>query len=158
VSSRLDATDLAILREMQADGRITNVELARRVGMSAPPCLRRVRALEEAGYIKDYRARLNAKKIGFDVSYFAMVHLDSQAEKDLTAFEASIREWPVVRQCWTLSGDIDFLLMCVVPDLGAFQSFVSDLSALPNVKNIRTALTLDQVKDEPLLPLKPRRQ
>lgn len=156
MSSRLDATDLAILREMQADGRITNVELARRVGMSAPPCLRRVRALEEGGYIKDYRARLDAKKLGYEVACFAMVHLDSQAEKDLAAFETHVRDWPPVRQCWTLSGDIDFILMCVVPDLAAFQTFVSELTALPNVKNVRTALALDQSKDEPLLPLLPR--
>lgn len=156
MSSRLDATDLAILREMQADGRITNVELARRVGMSAPPCLRRVRALEENGYIKGYRARLDAKMLGYEVACFAMVHLDSQAEKDLAAFEAHIRDWHPVRQCWTLSGDIDFILMCVVPDLAAFQTFVGELTALPNVKNVRTALALDQIKDEPLLPLPPR--
>ena len=153
MSIRLDETDRAILQELQMNGRMTNVELAKRIGMSAPPCLRRVRALEEAGVITGYRALLDAKKLGVDVVWFAMVHLQSQAENDLEAFRAHIRSWPAVRECWTLSGDIDFLLKCVAPDLAGFQSLVSELTALPNVKTIRSALTLGQVKDEPLIPL-----
>ena len=108
--ARLDDIDRNILRELQDNGRITNVELARRVGISAPPCLRRVRALEEAGYIKGYRALLDEKLLGFEVTVFAMVHLSSQAETDLIAFEEFVRRQPLVRECWMLSGEIDFIL------------------------------------------------
>src|SRR5579872_4210075 len=109
VPARLDAIDRKILKELQDDGRITNVELASRVGISAPPCLRRVRALEEAGYIKGYRALLDEKKLGYEVTAFAMVHLSSQAEGDLVAFENFVRAAPLVRECWMLSGEIDFI-------------------------------------------------
>ena len=108
--ARLDAIDRKILKELQDDGRMTNVELARRVGISAPPCLRRVRALEEAGYIKGYRALLDEKMLGYEVTVFAMVHLASQAEADLDAFEEFVRAQPLVRECWMLSGEIDFVL------------------------------------------------
>jgi len=91
---RPDAIDRQILRELQDDGRMSNVELARRVGMSPPPCLRRVRALEEAGFITGYRALLDAKALGYEVTAFAMVHLASQAEPDLAAFEAFVRDQP----------------------------------------------------------------
>src|SRR5476651_1478632 len=124
--ARLDAIDRKILKELQDDGRMTNVELARRVGISAPPCLRRVRALEEAGIIRGYRALLNEKELGFEVTMFAMVHLSSQAEADLSAFEAFVRSQPIVRECWMLSGEIDFILKCVAPNLTAFQAFVAD--------------------------------
>lgn len=150
---RLDSIDLAILRELQADGSITNVELARRVGLSAPPCLRRVRALEESGVIRGYRALLDPKPLGLEVVCFAMVQLQSQKQSDLAAFQATIKEWATVRECWTLSGDIDFILKCVAPNLSAFQAFVGELTGLPNVRNVRTALSLEQVKDEPLVPM-----
>ena len=107
---------------------MTNVELARRVGISAPPCLRRVRALEEAGFIKGYRGLLDEKLLGFEVTVFAMVHLSSQAEADLAAFEAFVRAQPIVRECWMLSGEIDFILKCVAPNLAAFQAFVAELT------------------------------
>ena len=150
---RLDSTDLAILKELQADGSITNVELARRVGLSAPPCLRRVRSLEDAGVIKSYRALVDPAALGYEVVCFAMVQLAAQGQSELAAFQARVREWPTVRECWTLSGDIDFILKCVAPNLAAFQAFVVELTALPNVRNVRTALTLDLVKDEPLVPI-----
>jgi DNA-binding Lrp family transcriptional regulator len=153
VRGRLDSIDWAILKELQADGSITNVELARRVGLSAPPCLRRVRALESAGIIKAYRAMLDPKALGFEIVCFAMVQLEVQGKKELAAFEQRIKDWPIVRECWTLSGDIDFILKCVAPNLTAFQGFVSDLTALQNVRNVRTALTLDLVKDDPLVPI-----
>src|SRR5438045_6623939 len=117
LTARLDAIDRKILKELQEDGRITNVELASRVGISAPPCLRRVRALEEAGYIKGYRALLDEKKLGYEVTVFAMVHLASQAEADLVAFEAFVRAQPIVRECWMLCGEIDFIPKCVAPKL-----------------------------------------
>jgi DNA-binding Lrp family transcriptional regulator len=150
---RLDAIDLKILAELQSDGSITNVELARRVGLSAPPCLRRVRALEEAGIIKGYRALLDPKLLGFEVMCFAMVQLSSQKQADLAAFQEQILQWPTVRECWTLSGDIDFILKCVAANMPAFQAFVNDLTALPSVRNVRTALSLDLVKNDPLVPL-----
>jgi DNA-binding Lrp family transcriptional regulator len=153
VRGRLDSIDWAILRELQSDGSITNVELARRVGLSAPPCLRRVRALEEAGIIKSYRALLDPKALGFEIVCFAMVQLAAQGKSELAAFENRVREWAIVRECWTLSGDVDFILKCVAPNLTAFQGFVSDLTALDNVRNVRTALTLNVVKDEPLVPI-----
>ena len=108
VPARLDAIDRKILKELQADGRMTNVELAKRVGISAPPCLRRVRALEEAGYIKGFRALLDEKLLGYEVVVFAFVHLSSQADADLQAFEKFVRAQPLVRECWMLSGEIDF--------------------------------------------------
>ena len=153
VPARLDAIDRKILKELQEDGRITNVELASRVGISAPPCLRRVRALEEAGYIKSYRALLDEKKLGYEVTVFAMVHLSSQAEADLVAFENFVRAQPLVRECWMLSGEIDFVLKCVAPDLKTFQAFVEKLTAAPNVRNVKTSLTLRNSKDAAMVPM-----
>ena len=151
--ARLDAIDRKILKELQEDGRITNVELASRVGISAPPCLRRVRALEEAGYIKGYRALLDEKKLGYEVAVFAMVHLSSQAEADLVAFEKFVREQPLVRECWMLSGEIDFVLKCVAPDLKTFQAFVAELTGAPHVRNVKTSLTLRTSKDAAMVPM-----
>jgi len=153
VSTRLDSIDLNILRELQNDGRITNVELARRVGISAPPCLRRVRSLEEAGFIRGYRALLDEKLLGFEVTVFAMVHLSSQAEVDLKAFEDFVRGAQLVRECWMLSGEIDFVLKCVAPDLKTFQAFVAELTAAPNVRNVKTSLTLRNSKDAAMVPM-----
>ena len=150
---RLDLIDRKILRELQKNGRITNVELSKRVGISAPPCLRRVRALEKAGIIRGYRALLDEKKLGFEVTVFAMVHLVSQAEADLVAFEKRVRALPLVRETWMLSGEVDFILKCVAPDLPTFQKFVSELTATPNVRNVKTALTLRQSKDEAAVPM-----
>jgi DNA-binding Lrp family transcriptional regulator len=150
--ARLDAIDRRILKELQADGRITNVDLAALVGISAPPCLRRVRALEEAGYIKGYRGLLDEKLLGYEVTVFAMVHLTSQAETDLKAFEDFVRKAPLVRECWMLSGEIDFILKCVAPDLKTFQAFVSELTAAPNVRNVKTSLTLRNSKDAAIVP------
>ncbi len=151
---KLDDIDLAILSELQADGRITNVELASRVGISAPPCLRRVRALEEAGYVEGYHASLNARALGFEVAVFAMVSLQSQAETDLKAFEEQVANWPLVRECHMLNGEIDFLLKCVAPDLDAFQHFLThDLTAARNVANVRTSLIIRRSKYAPGVPL-----
>jgi DNA-binding Lrp family transcriptional regulator len=153
VGAELDDIDHAILRELQDDGRITNVELARRVGISPPPCLRRVRALEEAGYITGYRARLEPRRLGFEVTAFAQVHLSSQADADLRAFEQFVRAEPLVRECWMLSGETDFILRCVAPDLATFQQFVAHLTAGPHVRNVRTSLVLRNSKDAPAVPL-----
>ena len=154
---RLDAIDWKILKELQDNGRMTNVELARRVGFSAPPCLRRVRALEEAGFIKGYRALLDEKLLGYEVTVFAMVHLTSQAEPDLKAFEDFVRKEPLVRECWMLSGEIDFVLKCVAPNLSTFQDFVARLTAEPHVRNVKTSLTLRSAKDAAMVPLEEKR-
>ena len=151
--ARLDAIDWKILDELQRNGRITNVELARRVGISAPPCLRRMRALEEAGFIKGYRALLDEKLLGYEVTVFAMVHLASQAEPDLLAFENFVKARPLVRECWMLSGEIDFILKCVAPDLRTFQAFVAELTAAPHVRNVKTSLTLRNSKNAAMVPL-----
>jgi DNA-binding Lrp family transcriptional regulator len=153
VAAHLDAIDRRILREVQENGRITNVELARRVGISPPPCLRRLRALEQAGYIKGYRALLDGKLLGYDVTVFALVHLSSQADADLRQFEEFVRRKPLVRECWMLSGEIDFILKCVAPDLETFQSFVAELTAAPHVRNVKTSLTLRNSKDAALVPM-----
>jgi DNA-binding Lrp family transcriptional regulator len=153
VHAHLDATDRKILKILQDDGRITNVELARRVGISAPPCLRRVRALEEAGYIRGYRALLDEKRLGYEVTVFALVHLSSQAEADLKAFEDFVRKEPLVRECWMLSGEIDFILKCVAPDLKTFQGFVAELTAAPHVRNVKTSLVLRNSKDAAMVPM-----
>jgi DNA-binding Lrp family transcriptional regulator len=153
-SARLDVTDWRILHELQADGRITNVELAQRVGISAPPCLRRVRALEEAGIIKGFTALLDAKALGFDVTAFAMVGLHSQAEADLIAFEERARSSPIVRDCYMLSGEIDFVLKCVATDLSAFQDFIiHELTAAPNVASVKTSLVIRASKHATGVPI-----
>ncbi|MCL2715040.1 MAG: Lrp/AsnC family transcriptional regulator [Alphaproteobacteria bacterium] len=149
----LDEIDLKILAEIQADGRITNVELSRRVGVSPPPCLRRVRVLEEGGYIQGYRGLLDPQKLGFEVTVFAAVHLLSQAEADLRSFESFVDAEPLVRECWMVSGEVDFILKCVAPDMGTFQEFVTRLTAAPHVRNVRTSLVLHHSKLEAAVPV-----
>jgi DNA-binding Lrp family transcriptional regulator len=154
VKADLDAIDWKILKELQADGRMTNVELARRVGISAPPCLRRVRALEEAGIIEGYRALIDEKALGFDVTAFAMVGLSSQSGAGLVSFQARVMGWEIVRECYMLSGDIDFILKCVAPDLRAFQTFIIDeLTRAPDVDSVRTSLVIRRLKNEPAVPV-----
>ena len=152
-ATRLDEIDRMILAELQADGRMTNVELAKRVGISAPPCLRRVRTLEESGYIKGYHADVDARELGFEVQVYAMVGLQSQAEVDLSAFEAKCERWPLVRECHMLNGEVDFILKCVAPDLSTFQRFLTEeLTAADNVISVKTSLVIRGAKDEPGVP------
>ena len=151
--TKLDEIDRKILAELQADGRMTNVELARRVGISAPPCLRRVRVLEEAGFIRGYHAELDPRSLGFEVQVFAMVRLQNQSERDLAAFEGRARDWPLVRECHMLNGEIDFILKCVSPDLPTFQRFLTEhLTSAPNVASVKTSLVIRCAKDEPGVP------
>jgi DNA-binding Lrp family transcriptional regulator len=153
VATRLDPIDRKILSELQADGRMTNVELAKRVGISAPPCLRRVRTLEEAGLIRGYHAKVNSRELGFEVQVFAMVGLDSQAQTELSAFEEKCRSWPLVRECHMLNGEVDFMLKCVAPDLSTFQSFLTgELLTTPNVASVKTSLVIRCAKDDPGVP------
>ena len=152
-SIKLDPIDRKILAELQADGRMTNVELSRRVGISAPPCLRRVRTLEETGLIRGYHADVNARELGFEVQVFAMVSLKSQAEAVLSAFEERCRNWPLVRECHMLNGEIDFILKCTAPDLSTFQTFLTEqLTAADNVASVKTSLVIRGAKDEPGVP------
>jgi DNA-binding Lrp family transcriptional regulator len=151
---KLDATDWRILAELQKDGRMTNVKLASRVGLSAPPCLRRVRELERCGIISGYHAAFNLPRLGFHLTAFAYVKLESQSEADLSAFETRTRHWDIVREAYMLSGEIDFLLKCVAPDVVTFQNFViRELTAAPNVNSVKTAFTIKTAKSEPGVPL-----
>jgi DNA-binding Lrp family transcriptional regulator len=151
---KLDRIDRRILHDLQADGRITNVELARRAGISAPPCLRRVRALEKAGYIRGYQAELEPKALGFNVTVFAQVGLSSQAETDLEAFEAMVRGWPAVRECHMLAGETDFLLKVVAENWDAYQEFLTTkLTPAPNVSHVKSALSIRVSKSEPGVPI-----
>jgi DNA-binding Lrp family transcriptional regulator len=151
--TKLDEIDRMILAELQADGRMTYVELAKRVGISAPPCLRRVRTLEEQGFIRGYHATVDPRELGFEVQVFAMVGLQKQAEADLSAFEQLCRDWPLVRECHMLNGEVDFILKCVAPDLRSFQTFLTEqLTAAPNVASVKTSLVIRGAKDEPGVP------
>ena len=151
---KLDAIDLRILSELQADGRITNVELSRRAKITAPPCLRRIRALEKAGFIKGYHADLDGKALGFEVTSFVFVGLSSQKDADLKHFEESARSWPQVRECHMLSGEVDFILKCVARDLSAFQSFITDtVTAEKNVASVKSSLVIHASKTAPGFPI-----
>ena len=152
---KLDEIDLRILRDLQENGKITNVELARRVGISAPPCLRRVRALEEAGFITGYHAEVEPAKLGYNVTVFAQVGLDSQSESELSAFEELVRSWPEVQDCHMLAGEADFILRIVAQDWETYQKFVTEkLTPAPNVANVKSALTLRASKHEPGVPVR----
>lgn len=153
---RIDDIDRAILRCLQDDGRVTNVELAARVGLSPPPCLRRVKALEDAGIIRGYHADLDAKTLGYDIMVFALVSLKSQAEADLQAFESHVAALPEVRECHMLNGEIDFILKIVARDLQTFQSFLtSHLTTIPNVAHVKTSLTIRTSRNLPGVPVAP---
>ena len=155
-ASLLDGIDREILGLLQRDGRITNVDLARQVGLTAPPCLRRVRTLEETGVIKSYHARLNGGALGYGITIFALVSLKSQAEDALQAFEAHVAGLPEVRECHMLNGEIDFVLKIVAHDLQSFQTFLtSKLTPAPNVASVKTSLTIRTCKDEMGVPIEP---
>ena len=151
---KLDDIDRRILRDLQDNGRITNVELARRAGISAPPCLRRVRVLEDAGYIRGYHADLEPKALGFNVTVFAQVGLESQAEADLEAFEQLVHQWPQVRECFMLAGEADFLLKVVAEDWDDYQHFLTTkLTSAPNVSHVKSALSIRQSKFHAGVPI-----
>ncbi|MBE0532005.1 MAG: Lrp/AsnC family transcriptional regulator [Rhodospirillales bacterium] len=151
---KLDDIDRRILRDLQDNGRITNVELARRAGISAPPCLRRVRVLEDAGYIRGYHADLEPKSLGFNVMVFAQVGLESQAEADLEAFEQLVHQWPQVRECFMLAGEADFLLKVVAEDWDDYQNFLTTkLTSAPNVSHVKSALSIRQSKFQAGVPI-----
>ena len=152
--STLDAIDRRILSLLQTDARMTNVELARAVNLSPPPCLARVRALEQRGYISGYVTLLDAQRLGLQVSVFIRVRLERQIEAALETFERAMIDRPEVMECYLMTGDADYLLRVVVPDLPALQDFiVNTLSRVPGVGNIQSSIALKQVKYQTALPL-----
>ncbi len=150
----LDAIDLKIVKELCHDARLTNVALSRKVGVSAPPCLRRVRALEESGILTGYHAAVDLDAVGFTVVAFVSVALHNQAERDLRAFENRLLDWPIVREAHMMSGETDYLLKCVARDLREFQAFVADfIAAAPNVASVKVQVAMRPVKFEAGPPL-----
>ena len=151
---KLDAVDRQILGDLQDDGRMTNVDLAKRAGISAPPCLRRVRVLEEEGIIRGYHADIDSESLGYTVQVFAFVGLTSQAEADLQQFEDMVSSWTQVRECHMLMGETDFLLKIVAHDWDDFQKFrTSRLTPAPNVSHVKTALSIRSAKNMPGVPI-----
>lgn len=151
---KLDRIDRRILDDLQSDGRMTNVDLAKRAGISAPPCLRRVRALEQGGFIQGYHAQVDPHALGFNVTVFAQVGLNSQAEPDLKAFEDLVNSWPEVRECHMLAGETDFLLKIVAEDWDSYQRFLTTkLTAAPNISHVKSALSIRSGKLLPGVPI-----
>ncbi|MCK8785824.1 Lrp/AsnC family transcriptional regulator [Roseomonas sp. NAR14] len=149
----LDSVDRQILGELQADGRITNVELARRVALSAPPCLRRVRRLEETGVIRGYHADIDPASLGWQITFFALVGLETQKEAVLTAFEAMVREWSEVRECHMIRGGGDFLLRLVARDTAHENALTARLTAADQVMRVQTLQTIRTAKDVAGVPI-----
>jgi DNA-binding Lrp family transcriptional regulator len=153
----LDSLDRQILSELQDDGRMTNVELARRVGLSAPPCLRRVRRLEEQGIIRGYHADLDPQVLGWEITFFALVGLETQKEAVLTAFEAMVSEWPEVRECHMIRGGGDFLLRLVARDTAHENALTARLTAASHVLRVQTLQTIRTAKEKPGVPMQAER-
>jgi DNA-binding Lrp family transcriptional regulator len=150
--AKLDRIDLKILTDLQADGRMTNVELAQRAGISAPPCLRRLRALEKAGYIRSYHARLDAEALGFEVTFFALIGLDSQAETVLKGFEAEAGAWPEVRECHMTRGPHDFVLKLVARNTAHENELTQRLTSADHVVRVQTIQVIRTAKLAPGVP------
>ncbi|MFQ3454366.1 Lrp/AsnC family transcriptional regulator [Bradyrhizobium sp. UFLA01-814] len=147
---QLDNIDLRILSELQRDGRIRINELAERVGITAPPCLRRVRALRSRGVIQAIRATLDERLLGYEVTTFVLIQLDSQTLSAIEAFEADVAAVPRFLQCWRISGDADFMLRCVAPSVDDMRQQLLQFAGLPNVRKIRSFPVLGVSKDAPL--------
>lgn len=151
---KLDKIDRKILSDLQTDGRMTNVDLASRAGISAPPCLRRVRALEDNKIVLGYHANLNAPKLGFGVTSFASVRLKDQNDDDQAAFEQTVCQWDNVREMYMISGDYDYLLRVVAMDWEDYQRFLTEkLTKIKNVASVRSSLTIKSCKYQPGVPL-----
>ena len=153
-NTSLDDIDRRIVAALQADGRLSNVDLAEKVGLSPSPCLRRVRRLEREGYIEGYRAALRREKVGLGFSVFLAVKLDGHANEQALVFERAAVEIPEVIACHLVSGEADYLLEVVVPDLAAYQRFlVGKLLALPIVREVRSNIAIQTLKAGAPLPL-----
>jgi DNA-binding Lrp family transcriptional regulator len=149
----LDAVDRQILAELQADGRMTNVELARRVELSAPPCLRRVRRLEEAGIIRGYHAEVDPVSLGWPITFFALVGLESQKQVMLESFQDEVKTWPEVRECHMIRGGGDFLLRLVARDTAHENVLTQKLTGHNSVSRVQTLQTIHTAKQMPGVPL-----
>ena len=152
---KLDRIDYRILRDLQDEGRMTNVDLAKRAGISAPPCLRRVRALEKAGFIRGYHAELDPELLGFEVMFIALVGLDSQSEAVLTSFESAMADWPEVRECHMARGPSDFVLKVVARNTAHENDLTTRLTALDHVSTVQTIQVIRTSKQEPGVPVEP---
>ncbi len=154
---KLDDIDLTLLAILQRNARLTNIELASRVGLTPQPCLVRWRNLEAKGFILGYRAEIDGTKLGFNTMAFVYVGLKSQADRDLRAFESELQMWSIVNEAYALQGEVDYLLRCVARDLAELKSFLKEVLLLsPNVKTVKTSLLMDVVKrtaDIPMLKL-----
>ena len=149
----LDTVDLRILAVLQEDGRITNIDLSRHAGVTAPPCLRRVRALEEAGIIRGYHADTDPQLLGWEITFFAIVGLDSQKEAVLSAFEQLVATWPEVRECHMIRGGGDFLLKLVARDTSHENQLTQRLTGAPTVLRVQTLQTIRTSKAMAGVPL-----
>jgi Lrp/AsnC family leucine-responsive transcriptional regulator len=149
----LDDIDRRILKAMQADGRMTIQAIADRIGLSASPCLRRIRRMEEAGIITAYSVTIDQKSVGLPVSVFVSIKLERQRSDELDRFGEAIADWPEVMECYLMTGDSDYLLRVVVPDLGAYERFVMDFTKIPGIAQIRSSFALRPVKQGTALPL-----
>jgi len=150
----VDHVDLKLLVALQDNGRWTNVELSRFAGITAPPCLRRIRTLEERGIIRGYHADIDPKKLGFSVTAFVHVGLTSQTQRELEVFGKHLHSWRIVREAYALQGEVDFLLKCVARDLSELQSFLTDvLLATANVKHVKTSVLFNVVKKAASVPI-----
>lgn len=150
----LDPTDTRILTELQQDGRLANVDLAARIGLSASPCLRRVRLLEEARIIRGYHAYVDQAKVGMPVSVFVSVKLEKQREAAMQRFEAAVRRFPEVQECYLMTGSRDYLLRVVARDLSDYERFLkATLTRIDGVASIESSFALAQVKHTTVLPI-----
>ena len=152
---KLDAIDLRILRDLQDDGRITNVDLAARAGISAPPCLRRVRALEEAGFIHGYHADIDGAHMGYKEMFFALLVLDSQGDTVLNLFEELMADWPEVRECHMIRGGGDFLIKVVARDKEHRDKLTMGITSADHVDTVTTLETIRTSKNQSGVPIDP---
>ena len=151
---KLDKIDRIILNQLLKDGRMTNVELAEKAGISAPPCLRRVRTLENNGIIEGYHARVDAAALGYTVTVFTHIGLENQNDEELRKFERQVQDWERVRECYLISGDSDFLLKVVAKDWDDYQQFLTTrLTSTPNIKHVRSSMGVRVCKHNPGVPI-----
>ncbi len=150
---KLDQIDRRILRDLQEQGRMTNVELAQRAQISAPPCLRRVRALEQSGFIRGYHADVDAERLGYEVLFFAIVGLDSQSDAVLTAFESEMARWAEIRECHMVRGAGDFILKIVARNTAHENEITTRLTAAAHVATVQTIQVIRTEKNQPGVPI-----
>lgn len=153
-NSKLDVIDRKILRAIQQDARVSNLELAKTVGLSPTPCLRRVRRLESDGVIAGYAAVLDQRRVGLPVSVFAQVRMDSHDNDTLARFEETVRAWPEILECYLMTGARDYLLRIVVEDVAAYERFIKEkLTRIPGIGSIESSFALNQIKHVSALPI-----